>query len=279
MSTEEKIPIDLVHMLPELDSKLLELLNTLTPDEWQKPTVARLWVVKDVVAHLLDGNLRTLSILRDDYQGEKTVINSYQDLLDFLNTLNADWVKAMKRLSPQMLITLHEITGPMYCNYYASLDPFDKAGFPVNWAGETESRNWMHIAREYTEKFLHQQQIRDAVNKPGIMTKEYFYPFLDVFMRALPYTYRNTEAPEDTVIAVTVPGEAGGSWYIQRKQARWVHSANCSLPSAAELIIHQGDAWKLFSKSIRPEDIRGNVEIKGDQELGSVALTMISVMA
>ena len=53
--------IDLVHKLPELDKKLIELLQSLDIGDWSKQTVAKLWTVKDVVAHLLDGNIRILS--------------------------------------------------------------------------------------------------------------------------------------------------------------------------------------------------------------------------
>lgn len=275
----DRIPIDMVAMLPLIDQRLMELLRSLSPEDWQKPTVAKLWLVKDVAAHLLDGNIRILSILRDDYRGENPSINSYQDLLDFLNGLNADWVKAMKRVSPQMLILLHELTGPLYCQYYASLDPFGKAGFAVDWAGESESKNWMHIAREYTEKFLHQQQIREAVGKPGIMTKEFFYPFMDIFMRALPHTFRDVQSENGTFIQVTVTGDAGGSWFLERNNSQWrLAELNEHTPSSI-IEINQDDAWKLFSKSIRPEQLRDKVSIKGDTQLAAVALGMVSVMA
>src|SRR6478609_3539665 len=214
-------PIDVVHLLPVLDKKLIELLKSLSLQEWQKQTIAKLWKVKDVAAHLLDGNIRILSMLRDDYFGEKADIKSYQDLVDFLNGLNADWVKAMKRVSPTMLILLHESTGKLYCDYYASLDPFGKSGFAVDWAGESESKNWMHIAREYTEKFLHQQQIRDAVGKPGIMTKELFYPFMDIFMMALPHTYRDIEVDNGIIVKLNVATEIGGTWFLIRKDNKW----------------------------------------------------------
>lgn len=36
--------------------------------------------------------------------------------------------------------------------FFASLDPFAPAIFPVAWAGEQESFNWMDVARDYTEK-------------------------------------------------------------------------------------------------------------------------------
>eukprot|EP00456_Euglypha_rotunda_P061022 TRINITY_DN51066_c0_g1_i1.p2 TRINITY_DN51066_c0_g1~~TRINITY_DN51066_c0_g1_i1.p2 ORF type:complete len:165 (-),score=14.40 TRINITY_DN51066_c0_g1_i1:10-504(-) len=148
MNPQKNIPPDLVHLLPVLDNKLMELLSTLTPQEWHAPTVARLWKVKDVVAHLLDGNIRILSMLRDGYQGVTPEIHSHQDLLNFLNQLNADWVRAMQRVSPDMLVLLHRITGKMFCDYYATLDPLAKSPFAVSWAGEEESTNRMHRSEE-----------------------------------------------------------------------------------------------------------------------------------
>lgn len=272
-------PINIVHKFRELDEKLIDLLLSLNKEEWQMPTVAKLWKVKDVVAHLLDTNIRILSLLRDQHQVAPPAIQSYKDLVDYLNQLNADWVQAMQRVSPSMLILLHKITGPLYCGYYESLDPFDKAVFNVAWAGEEESLNWMHIARDYTEKFLHQQQIRDAVGKPGLMNKDFFYPFIDIFMLALPHTFKNITAPDNTCLQLTVTSEAGGSWYLIYQNAKWqlIKEAPAKIDSTVN--IHQDDAWKLFSKSISPVQVQSRVSITGNKELGEIALTMVSVMA
>ena len=40
-----------------------------------------------------------------------------------------------------------------FLKHLQALKPFDKAIFSVAWAGQDESENWFHIAREYTEKF------------------------------------------------------------------------------------------------------------------------------
>ena len=271
--------LDALPKLSELDTKLLELLRSLTPAEWENQTVAKLWLVKDVAAHLLDGNMRVLSMLRDQYFGEAPPGESYEELLDYLNQLNADWVRAMKRVSPAMLILLHEITGPLYCKYNASLDPFDKASFSVAWAGENESKNWMHIAREYTEKFLHQQQIRDAVNKPGIMTPGYYPLFLDICMLAMPYTYRNVQAPVGSTVQLEVTGEAGGSWWLTHGDERWELSKEPVDNVTVAIRLGPDDAWKLFSKSVRPHQLRERISITGDHKLGEKALSMVSFMA
>lgn len=38
-------------------------------------------------------------------------------------------------------------------------------------------------------------------------------------------------------------------------------------------------AWKLFSKGIKPDQVKDTVQILGDRSLGERALQMISVMA
>jgi len=279
MQNHDFIPINIVHLLPVLDAKLIDLLKSLSPDEWQAQTVARLWKVKDVAAHLLDINMRVISS-NDGFKGETPpVINTTQDLVNYLNQLNADWVKAMKRVSPELLIMLHELTGPLYCKIYAAADPMATAMYAVDWAGESESKNWMHIAREYTEKFLHQQQIRDAVNKPGLMTRELFYPFIDTLMMALPHTYRNAVAADGTTIQLSVTGDIGGSWNLGRLAGRWVLGKGEVLNPTASVTIDPDSAWKLFSKSLRPEHVMDQVTISGNQKLGETALHMISFMA
>lgn len=279
MTEQKHIPIDVAHLLPVLDTHLVELLQSLTPDEWQRSSIAKLWTVKDIAAHLLDTNIRLVAVFRDNYFGEQVTVQSHKELVDFLNTLNADWVKALRRASPQLLILLHQITGPLFCNCMQSLNPFEKSLFAVNWAGETESKNWMEVARNYTEKWLHQQQIRDAVNKPGLMTKELFYPFMDIFMLALPHTYRTVAADNGTTIKVTITTDIGGSWYLLRTENRWTLSKTPVHSPAAEVITDPDTAWKLFSKSLRPADVQDKVTITGNRPLGETVLTMVSVMA
>ncbi len=268
------------HLFAELDEKLIQLLKSLKPEDWEKPTVAKLWRVKEVAAHLLDGNLRVLSIQRDRYFGEQPPASSaYPDLVNWLNQLNADWVKASKRISPGVLILLHEVTGPLVNAYYQSLDLKEKAIFPVAWAGEPESLNELHLAREYTEKWLHQQQIRDAVDKPGILNKTFFYPFIATFMLALPHTYKHIQAEIGTTIQLTITSDAGGTWLLQKEANYWSLQEQKNVNPTAEVIIPPAIAWKLFSKSIRPDHVIGQVTIRGDYNLGKVALEMVAVMA
>jgi len=277
---KESITIETLHLFPVLDKLLIELLHSLSEEEWDAQTVAKRWKVKDVAAHLLDGNLRGLSISRDRYFGEKPEnINTYEDLVLFLNHLNLTWTNATRRLSPQVLTNLLETTGKEYSEHLTTLHPFDQAIFSVAWAGQEASRNWFHIAREYTEKFLHQQQIRDAVGKPGIMTKALFYPFLDTFMYAFPHTFKNVPAERGTVVSINVSTDIGGQWNILKTGDAWIFNKDENLHPNALVTIDPETAWKLFSKSWNTEQVMDKVEIKGNISLGKQALKMVAVMA
>ena len=113
---------------------------------------------------------------------------SDDEFLAFINRLNREGVEMYRRLSPAVLISMMEIASRENAEFHQSLDPMAEAEFSVSWAGEEKSLNWFDTARELTERWHHQQQIRLATNRPGIMTRELYYPVLDCFMRALPFS-------------------------------------------------------------------------------------------
>ena len=259
------VPIQTLHLFPILDQKLLGLLKSLSPADWEAQTVAKQWKVKDVAAHLLDGNLRALSMSRDGFFGETPEnIHSYQDLVSYLNELNRTWVQAMKRVSPGIIIDLLESSGKDYVKHLETLPPFENALFSVAWAGQETSPNWFHIAREYTEKFLHQQQIRDAVNKPGIMTDELFGTFMEVVVQAFPHTFRDVEAESGTVITLEISSEVGGSWSIIKTKDNWELTYQRPANPTSLVTLSPDTAWKLISKSWKQEDVTDLATISGD---------------
>ncbi|MBC7886360.1 MAG: hypothetical protein H7Z13_00615 [Ferruginibacter sp.] len=280
MTLQKNIPVKTLHLFPVLDNLLIELLTSLKNEEWNLPTIAKLWSVKDIASHLLDGNIRTLSFSRDHYFGEKSPdFNSYAELVAYLNHLNASWTLATKRLSPKLLTEFLAVTGKQYFEHLQTLDPFGISIFSVAWAGQDKSENWFHIAREYTEKFIHQQQIREAVNKPALFTRQLFYPFINTFMFGLPHTYRNVAADTGTTITIKVLTDIGGEWSITKTETGWQITETKTASPVSTVYINPGIAWKLFSKGIAPEQALSEVKISGDRKMGEVSLEMVSVMA
>ncbi|WP_454802627.1 maleylpyruvate isomerase N-terminal domain-containing protein [Mucilaginibacter phyllosphaerae] len=277
---QQVIPISTLHLFPLLDELLIDLLDSLSPEDWQKPTLARLWTVKDIAAHLLDGNVRAIAAL-DGYEVPvSTPINNNKDLVDYLNSLNAVWVNAMKRVSPQLLINQLKSTGKQYIAYLHTLQPFEQARFSVAWAGEQTSLNWFHIAREYTEKWHHQQQIREAVGKPGLMTRQLFYPCIATLLHALPYTYHHTDAHIGTILKITISSEIGGEWYLLKLADKWILVDLPPLGNVTTQVIIAPDiAWKLFTKGVSPLAAINVSTIHGDIAIGKIVFNTIAVMA
>ncbi len=216
---------------------------------------------------------------RDGYAAESPRITSAADLAAFINQLNSEGVNVYRRLSPLVLIRLVEVAAKSLAEFHASRDPYAFAPYGVSWAGEEKSANWFDTAREFTERWHHQQQIRLAVDKPGIMTRELYYPVLDCFLRALPFTYRNVSAKPGTLLQVDISGECGGSWYLYRAEQSWQLLQEPSGEKVSETIIPQEIAWRIFTKGIDRDSALSQAKISGDTKLGQHILGMISIVA
>src|SRR5690349_2036680 len=114
-------PVLTAHLFRKLERMLVELLRSLGPDDWEKSTISRRWKVKDVAAHLLDTQLRRLTICRDGYTPEAATISSQTELVAFVNRLNREGVSMYRRLSPGILISLMETISAQTCAYFESL--------------------------------------------------------------------------------------------------------------------------------------------------------------
>src|SRR5262245_46451755 len=184
-------PILVAGLFPDLGRELLALLRPLGAEDWQRPTVCPGWSVRDVAAHLLDTAVRRLSFGRDrlPFPAPASPIDTYDGLLAFLNALNAEWVAAFRRVSPALLVHFLAAVGPAFSAYVATLDPH-APGIPVAWAGEDASAAWFDLARELTERWHHQQQIRLATGAPPLDDPRFVAPVLETFLHALPHRYR-----------------------------------------------------------------------------------------
>ena len=269
--------IPVLHLFPKLNSSLIELLEELTPAQWSSPTLCREWLVKDIAAHLLDTAMRRISSGRDNHFAKAPELNSYEELLIYLNSLNAGWVDAYRRVSPQVLIKQISAVQDDFYEYLLTLDLNAPATFPVSWAGENESQTWFDIAREYTERWHHQQQIRLAVGSRPLLESELYRPFLEISMLALPFHFRHKEASEGAAVKVNIVGDVGGSWSIVREKGSWQFT-DFETGNATQVYIEQNIAWMLFSRGIDISEAKQYWQISGDYELGTHALNMTAFM-
>ena len=271
-------PILCAHLLRRVDEKLIDLLRLLAPEEWDLQTAAPLWKVRDVAAHLLDTALRKLSMVRDSCYVETVNIGSPQDLIALVNRLNQEGVTVYRRLSPRVMIEMMKEACEQSARYHESVDPFVPVAFSVSWAGEESSLNWFDTARELTERWHHQQQIRLATNRPGIMTPDLYHPVLDCFMRGLPHAYRQVDAPVGTLVLLEISGECGGRWVLVRESPGWGLRERFEGRFASRVRMPQELAWRVFTKGVDRDSARAQVEIEGNRDLGEHVLQLTAIV-
>ena len=235
--------VDARPLLPRLRAELTALLASLPDGDWAHPTPCPGWSVHDLAAHLLGVELGNVSVRRDRWglgPGEG------EDLDAWLNRFNQQWVDAAQRISPALLIELINVAGLRFEEHAATLD-LDAAGGPVEWAtGADPAPVWLDVAREYMERYVHQQQLRWATGRPSLGAA-FTGPVLMTAAHALPRALDQVTRPAGTVVTFTPEGRGGGTWYVVRAADGWeLHPARPDRPAACQARTTVDGALKLY---------------------------------
>ena len=274
----EPPPAFTAQLFPDLLTGLVDLLSALHPDEWSTPVPRKSWAVHDAALHLLGADVGWLSRERDGFAASTVRAATSPELVAALKALNDTWIAAGRRISPRLLCDLLRFSGEQVSGYVRSLDPHALGGV-VSWAGPDPAPNWLGIGQEYTERWHHQQHIREALGRPGFADRRFLQPALEVCMRALPCAYRGLEMPAGTTVAVTVVGDSGAPWFLAREGPQWrLHSGRAEHP-AAEIFIPERTAWMLFTKWISKGDALRQSSLRGDTSLAGRAFDATAVIA
>ncbi|NAS20660.1 maleylpyruvate isomerase family mycothiol-dependent enzyme [Herbidospora sp. NEAU-GS84] len=265
-------PIDVRRLFPAERRALLDLLDGLAPGDWTRPTVCPGWDVHDVVAHVLHDYARRLSGSRDGHRGGG--FHEGETLPVFLARVNDEFVRAARSLSPAVLVDQIRHLGVQLDAYWTTTDLDAPADLDVSWAAtDVPSPAWLDVAREYTEFWVHQQQIRDAVSRPGALGADLAEPVADTFARALPFALREVVRAEGTSVVLKVGGR---EWSAVWRAGRWRMGAGSR---AAEVSMDHDTFWRLASRGVTVEEARRRAAVSGDPELTDAATTLLAVVA
>jgi len=273
-------PVDTRSMFRPVTAGLIAVLRTLSTADWERPTVAGTWVVRDIVAHLLDTALRRLSFHRDRMAPPPPdrPIASDRDFVSFINRLNAQWVGSAKRLSPRVLTDLYERTGGELADWFESLPLEAPALFPVSWAGEEHSAGWFDVGREFTEVWHHQQQIRMAVGVDSLADPRYLRAVIDLAVLGLPHAFRDVKAEPGETVVIDVTGASGGQWTLVRDADRWSLRAGEPPNPTARIRLSDDTAWKVWFNALPSADAGRLTQINGRIDLAQPVLRARSIV-
>lgn len=275
-------PIETIHLFSGERRELISLLRSLTPQEWMLPTPCAGWSVHDVAIHVLGDDIGKISGSRDSHPNPEFAtginITSFAGLVAAIDRQNDQWVKASRRISPALTIELLGFTGSVFINHVRTLD-LDEIRGSVDWAGPEPAPVWMDLAREYTERWHHQQHIREAVGKPGMMERRWLRPVFETFIRGLNRSLSTIHCIAGTTLMLSISGDAGGNWTATYNGSGWDLTEQVLQRTDASVTMPPDIAWKLFTRGVPVEEAKASSIIEGDRDLADGVFRTVSILA
>ena len=251
-------------------ARLLSLLGSLGDAQWAAPTAAPRWSVKDIALHLLAVDLSWLARDRDHHKsGIIPVSSDHEEFVRGLAQLNERWVDGARMLSTRLITGLLGWSGEQLDAYLGTVDLTGPSS--VYWAGEVPL--WFDLAREFTERWVHYQQIREAALPAGHDQQDEYLPMvLRTFIWGFPHQYK-APAPAGTAIAVEVPDI--GAWTLTRTATGWSLDERQAAAPAASLRISGEAAWRLLTGARYDT---GQAQLSGDPALAEPLLQVRGII-
>jgi uncharacterized protein (TIGR03083 family) len=256
--------VDVRQVMEQERTEFARLLRELTPEEAATPTICEGWSVRDLAVHLLGDDFSFLSRNRD--ADRNSTLDSMPDWDSFIKELDAHnerWVRAGGFLSLRLVAELLETTGAMMSELLEGMD-LSAPGEIVSWAGPDPAPWWLIAGREFTERWVHHQQIRDALDRPGLNGPSFVGPILATAMHGVPRAYRDVDAPEDTTVALDITGRAGFSWAVRRDAEGWRLYEGLTREAGTRLAMDQDTAWRFLMGMMTTSEARPKVKIEGE---------------
>jgi hypothetical protein len=226
---------------------------------------------KDIALHLLDVDVSWLARDRDhDQAGIIPVPADHEEFVRGLAQRNQRWVDGTRMLSPRLIADLLRWSGEQLDAYLSTVDLAGSSS--VYWAGEVPV--WFDLAREFTERWVHYRQIREAARPAGHdqQQDEYLPLVLHTFIWGFPHQYQ-APAPAGTAIALEIPGI--GAWVLTRTATGWSLDEGQPAAPAASLRVSGETAWRLLTGA--PYDAR-EVQLSGDPALAEPLLRVRGII-
>jgi hypothetical protein len=216
---------------------------------------------------LLGGDLSLMAGQRDDHHGTRAPPGlSGQEFISWLDELQVEWVHAARRLSPRLVMELLDWAGPQVVEMVSAQDPSALTA-NVSWASVVPVPAWLDQARELSERWIHRQQVLEAVGAPSDLRDDLAGPVLDGLRWAYPFRLEPHHRPAGETVEISVTGpEVELRWDLVSDLPAWRFRPTAGGPIVADLRMTSEQAWRLLSNNL-DEDRHGQVVASGDAEI------------
>ncbi|MPY96074.1 MAG: hypothetical protein GEV08_24345 [Acidimicrobiia bacterium] len=232
------------------------------------------WTVLGLACHVLGDDLGSLARDRDRHFGTPPPADAdtADAFADWLDDLNRQWVLALRRLSPRLTVDLLRTAGDELVSMFREDDPRAVTAH-VSWASDDPVPRWLEHGRELTERWLHHQQVLEAVGWPSWLDPGMLEAVLETLRWAYPFALRGEGRPPGTTAEVTVTGDLERTWRLVSSGEGWRFAAPSAAGSApvaapaASMRLPADVAWRLLSNNL-PGGRHEAIELRGEAGLG-----------
>ncbi|MGZ5366811.1 maleylpyruvate isomerase family mycothiol-dependent enzyme [Aeromicrobium sp.] len=248
-------------------SAITTLLPTLDESEWEAPTDCPGWTVKDVAAHLahLENELATGVVASTD-----------PSMTEMVSAYTQAGVEARRDHTTEELVSEFAEAVAVREQELESLNEDPESPAPVtpggiSWSWDTLLRN------RAIDVWVHEQDIRRAVGKPGGMDSAGAQVTAKTFKRAMPFVVGKKVRPAPgTTVGWHVTGEIPFDLTVAVGDDGRAKVAPSGEREPQALLTMSTEAFTALGAGRRTADQLG-VEISGDRELASTVLTAMPV--
>jgi uncharacterized protein (TIGR03083 family) len=251
--------------------RLIELLAGLRAADWALPSPCPGWSILGLCCHLLGDDLGFLARHRDGHYGTVPPEGATGDeFITWLDDMQAEWVRAARRLSPRLATELLHWTGPQVVATFRHQDPRARTA-SVSWASPGPVPAWLDQARELSEYWIHRQQLLQGLGRPSDLRADLADPVLDGLRWAYPYRLSDVTARPGDTVTITVTGPVTRTWHLVAGDAGWRFAAQSGDRLVASLAVRTEQAWRLLTNNL-PASSRTGLTASGDGAITGILL-------
>lgn len=196
------------HLLQTELDRFMQLVATLTEDDWSRPTACTDWSVRDILAHQAGGYasgtgyremLRQYSALPKRGQLPEDAINALQ-LRERADATPADLIAELERVGPS--------ASQNWAYGFRLVKPL---GIPHAVGGFLTLRHLMWVIHS-RDTWMHRLDICRATRRPFEQTREHDGRIVALVVRDVAMRLR--KSPGSRAVILLLAGEAGGEWQV-----------------------------------------------------------------
>ena len=258
-----------VAALGEVWASLDELLGGLTDDQWRLASPLPGWSVQDNVSHIVG----TEAMLAGEPGPDVNIDRDVNDhVRNDIGAFNEQWVESLRAVAPHKVLSkFRELTAArLDALEQMSVDEWNAESFTP--AGKDTFGRFMQI--RVFDCWLHEQDIRDAVGRPGHETGLAVEVVLDEMATALGFVVgkkASASAGQSVTFALTDGGAVVREVHVEVGERAAVVPA-LSGPATVVLTMPVGVMTRRCAGRVGPDDLLDQVVIDGDLSLASSIL-------